>query len=82
MTNILGGGGSLRYLLEHIGTAANVWTEDMKKHAFQLTPENIDLLDSGVQSWTQRVHLKSLEKKRDETLMELIAVKSRASSLE
>jgi 3-hydroxyacyl-CoA dehydrogenase len=79
MTNTLGGGGSLRHLLEHIGKAAEVWNEDMKKHAFELTPENINILDASVQKWTKETDMKSLEAERDDMLMTLIAAKDTSS---
>jgi 3-hydroxyacyl-CoA dehydrogenase len=76
MTNILAGGGSFKHLLEHIGTAAKVWTEDMKRHTFDLNTETIHALDMNVQESIGTVDMTSLQKDRDQVLLDLIALKS------
>ncbi|KAL1857807.1 hypothetical protein Plec18167_001791 [Paecilomyces lecythidis] len=81
MTNILAGGGSFRHLLEHIGTAGKVWSEDMRNHAFDLNPETISVLDANVQESIGNIDMVSLQKDRDQILLELMALKSKTSSL-
>ncbi|KAJ6091161.1 hypothetical protein N7467_003130 [Penicillium canescens] len=76
MTNILAGGGSFKYLLEHIGNAAKVWTEDMKRHTFDLNTETIHDLDMNVQESIGKFDMASLQKDRDQVLLDLIALKS------
>ena len=80
MTNVLGGGGSFRNLLEHVGMAANSWTEDMQKHAFELTPESLDTLDASVLEWVENVDIRLLEKERDQVLLDLIEKKAKTST--
>lgn len=81
MTNILAGGGSFRHLLEHIGTAGKVWSEDMRNHAFDLNPRTISILDANVQESIGTIDMVSLQKDRDQILLELMALKSKTSSL-
>ncbi|EHK19702.1 uncharacterized protein TRIVIDRAFT_46955 [Trichoderma virens Gv29-8] len=81
MTNALGGGGSFRHLLEHIGMSAKPWVEDMRKHAFDLTPESLNTLDESVQSWINNVDIGQVERERDQVLLDLMESKSKASSL-
>lgn len=76
MTNILAGGGSFRHLLEHIGTAARVWGEDMRKHAFDLNPDTIIGLDAVVQDSIGQVDCRAIEAYRSQGLMDLIALRS------
>ncbi|KAB8218945.1 hypothetical protein BDV33DRAFT_231944 [Aspergillus novoparasiticus] len=80
VTNILGGGGSFRHLVEHIGTAAQVWAEDMRKHAFDLNPETISILDANVRETIGNVDMESLQRDRDHVLLDLIALKSQTPS--
>ncbi|KAE8414820.1 hypothetical protein BDV36DRAFT_298657 [Aspergillus pseudocaelatus] len=80
VTNILAGGGSFRHLAEHIGTAAKVWTEDMQKHAFDLNPETINILDVNVRETIGQLDMESLQRDRDEVLLQLMELKSKTSS--
>lgn len=80
VTNILAGGGNFRHMLEYIGNAAKVWTEDMRKHAFDLNPDTISALDAKVQDSIGRIDVGMLEKKRDEVLLDLIELKSKKFS--
>lgn len=82
MTNVLAGDGNFRHFMEHIGMATKVWAEDMREHAFDLTPESIDVLDVNVKQWIQNVEMDRLVKERDEVLSELLALKSNASSFQ
>ena len=81
MTNALGGGGDFRHLLEHIGIAAKSWTDDMRKHAFELTPDSLDTLDSSVNDWIKNVDIGLLERERDQVLLDLMETKSKTSTI-
>ena len=78
MTSVLGGGGDFRHFINHIGRASTAWLEDMDKHRFEYTTENIDRLSDNVEDWTKTVDLESVERERDEFLADL--VKSKAGS--
>jgi len=77
VTNILAGGGNFRHLLEHIGNAAKVWTEDMRTHAFDLNPDTISALDAKVRESIEGIDVEVLENNRDEVLLDLIELKSK-----
>ena len=76
MTNILAGGGNFVHLLEHIGSAAKVWTEDMKKHALDLIPDLISTLDANVRESIGNIDMSTLQKDRDHVLLGLMELKA------
>ena len=79
MTNVLGGGGDFRHMIDHLGPAMKSWIDDMRDHEFDFGPEKVDVLKGNVQEWTSKVNPKEVEKKRDDFLVNLIKDKSDAS---
>ncbi|KAJ6000983.1 hypothetical protein N7481_001392 [Penicillium waksmanii] len=79
MTNVLGGGGDFRHLLEHLGPASRAWTEDMRNHEFDFNSESLDALNGSVQEWVSKVDVETEERKRDNSMLALIKDKSNDS---
>lgn len=79
MTNTLGGGGSFRHFLDHIGGASVGWLADMDKHRYDFSKESNDELEKDVRSWTDTVDLKALEQERDCYLRDLIKAKAKST---
>lgn len=78
MANAMGGGGGsdgFRHLLEHLGPASQGWLDDMRKHAFEFSPENINSLTGSVEKELQGKDVKKLEADRDAKLAELFKQK-------
>lgn len=81
MTNILGGGGDFKHFLHHIGTAASGWLDDMDTHRFEFTSDNFDSFAENVEDWAKTLDVDSLEKERDQYLVDLVKAKSEAKYL-
>lgn len=79
MSNALGGGGSFRHFVDHIGSAMESWEEDMRRHRFDWSKENIDALDGTVSSWVDTVDLNKVVEARDDRLIGLTKDESGSS---
>ncbi|KAL4811900.1 hypothetical protein BDW67DRAFT_189213 [Aspergillus spinulosporus] len=80
MTNTLGGGGDFGHFMDHLGSALNYWLGDMHKHRFDFeSREKTDVLKERVSGWVSNLDLSDLERRRDEVLAELVAIRRRAS---
>lgn len=78
MTNVLGGGGNFRHMVEHLGPASKVWTDDMHKHEFDSSdPKSVNELSNNVEEWVSNIDLETLEKKRDRSMLGLVQEKSK-----
>jgi len=53
----------------------------MRKHAFELTPDSLDALDSSVQHFIKNVDIGLLEKERDRILLDLMKMKSNTTTI-
>jgi 3-hydroxyacyl-CoA dehydrogenase len=82
MSNAMGGGGGsdgFKHLLEHLGPATQKWLEDMKSHAFVLNEKNLDALSASVDEELKTRDVKTLERERDELLVELFRLKDKVA---
>ncbi|BDD55278.1 hypothetical protein MAP00_000815 [Monascus purpureus] len=81
MNNALGGGGDFKHFLNHIGPAASRWLDDINERRFDFTRENMDRLAENVEGWTGTVYMKSVEKERDQYLVDLVKSKGESKHL-
>ena len=75
MANAMGGGGGatgFKHLLEHLGPAVRFWTEDMRKHDFVWSPENMDAITNSVISELGDKDIKALEHQRDQLTIKIV----------
>ena len=80
LANTMGGGGvaeGFTHMLQHIGPASRVWTEDMKKHEFDWSEKSIAALSSSVADELKGKDIKELERKRDEDLVRFFKIKGK-----
>ncbi|KAL4742444.1 hypothetical protein BDV11DRAFT_202742 [Aspergillus similis] len=80
MTNTLGGGGDFGHFMDHLGPALKYWLSDMREHRFDFeSQEKTDVLKEKVSEWVSNLDLGGLERRRDEGLAELVAIRRHAS---
>lgn len=78
MANAMGGGGGLdgfKALLEHLGPASQVWVEDMRRHSFHFTDENIGTLVESVKGELGGKDIQALEAQRDREIIGIFKAK-------
>lgn len=77
---MLGGGGGaegFKTHLNHVGKAASVWMEDMRKHAFVSDTESNAALVDSVRAQLEHINVDNLESERDQFLLDLVALKEK-----
>ncbi|KAL4748557.1 hypothetical protein BDW72DRAFT_205526 [Aspergillus terricola var. indicus] len=80
MTNTLGGGGDFGHFMDHLGPALKYWLGDMHRHRLDFeSQEKTDVLKERVSEWVSNLNLSDLERRRDEGLAELVAIRQHAS---
>lgn len=83
-TNALGGGSGpagFAQRLERLGPAIRAWEDDILKHRFDWTDERVSALNQSVDRSLAGTDWANLVKERDAVLVELLAAKSRTSSM-
>ncbi|KAJ5168042.1 uncharacterized protein N7482_003636 [Penicillium canariense] len=81
MTNTLGGGGSFKHFMDHLGPALQSWDGDMQENAFDFSSEKFESLGASVQEWMDKVDVDAVAKERDDFLLQFIEAKSKATTL-
>jgi 3-hydroxyacyl-CoA dehydrogenase len=82
MSNVFGGGGGRDGFLKiqkGIGMTATVWQDDMAAHKFDMTDENLEMVDKSVQVWLDHVDLSAIENLRDDVILTTIEKKKMAA---
>ncbi|KAK4053944.1 hypothetical protein OIO90_003781 [Microbotryomycetes sp. JL221] len=81
LTKVLGGGGGgidgFRHHLSHVGKAAGEWIEDMRRNAFESTPESNEKLVESVQKELKTIENVDLKSTRDQFLIQVLQSKAR-----
>lgn len=84
MTNTLGGGGGpdgFKDLSVKLGPSITDWIKNMDKHRYQPSKEHFEQINESVKKYALEKDLGRLEKERDEVLVQFLALKREASSL-
>ncbi|GKZ31875.1 crystallin, lambda 1 [Aspergillus brasiliensis] len=84
VTNSLGGGegpNGFTQRIERLGPAIRAWEEDMVKHRFDWSEENVSVLKKEASKWLESVDWDGVVGKRDQMLLRMLEVNSRISKL-
>ncbi|KAE8155327.1 hypothetical protein BDV25DRAFT_167735 [Aspergillus avenaceus] len=81
LLNALAGGGSFQHFIEHLGPALKSWHDDMQKHTFKMSEQDIQDLSKSVEPMFQQADLETIQRERDDALSRIIDMKDRSSSL-
>lgn len=84
VTNAFGGGGGpegFMQRIERLGPSIRCWEEDMLKHRFDWSDESLSTLKDGALKWLEAVDWTSMKNERDRVLLQLLAAKSKNSSI-
>lgn len=79
VTNALGGGGGpdgFVNRIERLGPAIQSWEDDMLKHRFDWSEENVAKMKNEARKWLDTVDWTQLASERDRLLIQLLAAKS------
>ncbi|KJK61027.1 hypothetical protein P875_00042733 [Aspergillus parasiticus SU-1] len=83
-TNALGGGGGpdgFIRRIERLGPSIRAWEDDILKHRFDWSDERLSSLQDSVEEWLGATDWASLVEDRDSILVQLLAAKSKATSM-
>ncbi|KAB8209216.1 hypothetical protein BDV34DRAFT_210208 [Aspergillus parasiticus] len=83
-TNALGGGGGpdgFVRRIERLGPSIRAWEDDILKHRFDWSDERLSSLQDSVEEWLGATDWASLVEDRDSILVQLLAAKSKATSM-
>lgn len=84
MSNAMGGGGGaegFHHILEHLGPATRVWTEDMAKNAFDWSDESCQKLTSSVGEELRAHDPATVAEERDELMVSMLKSKAATTSI-
>jgi 3-hydroxyacyl-CoA dehydrogenase len=82
MTNVMAGGGGsdgFKHVFEHLVPAMQGWLVDMKKHEYQFTEDNRNVLSKSVSEELADHNPGEVARERDELLVRLLKDKKTAS---
>lgn len=81
VTNALGGGGGpdgFVNRIERLGPAIQSWEDDMLKHRFDWSEENVAKMRNEARKWLDKVDWTQLASERDRMLIQLLSAKSQS----